>query len=396
MVGVAFFVQAFALGNQYTTTLFITYFREALGASYAAILFCTTGISTLMTGLGLPLFGLALQRYSIRAVMVCTLLAVAAGYLGLAYAGGLWQIAALYATCFSVGVAAGNVASNTLVCNWFAKRRGLALAIAAAGISVAGFVIPPLANAAIAALGFSRTCLIIAALVACLIPWVLWLVVERPEGVETRLAPASVGRDMARTLLRELVSSRLFWRLALTLGSFTATVTALLMNTMPLSEQAGIDREAAALLISVAAAMAIVGKVAHGGLFARLGQKGLLYAIAIYILGACALLLSAAPFPARLLANGLVGLAVGACIVAPGILVGENFPRQVFSVAFGGMSCVFTGMTVSCLYFFGWVVDTFGSYRYALVAAMVVNAAVLAVTRYRALPERPQWKWLAG
>lgn len=94
-------------------------------------------------GAGNVIFGKLSDRYGIMVPIALSALALFVGYVGAGFAASLWQFAALH---FLIGLGAsatfGPLMADTS--QWFTKRRGIAVAIAASGNYLAGTVWPPI------------------------------------------------------------------------------------------------------------------------------------------------------------------------------------------------------------------------------------------------------------
>jgi MFS family permease len=103
----------------------------------------------------LPLVGLLVDRWGARKVIVPSLLLFGTGIVSFAFLSAhLWHLYALYLV---IGIVAGGttpVPYAKVISCWFDKQRGLALGLAGAGTSVGAFIMPSLAQACIAAVGW--------------------------------------------------------------------------------------------------------------------------------------------------------------------------------------------------------------------------------------------------
>ena len=115
MVGVSFLIQAIGSSIQYMTVLLIEPLKVSLHTSAAAVLMATMSALTLAVAIASPFCGVMMQYFSLRSFMVIAFGAVAAGYIGLAYATTLWQISIIYAAAFAVGVLRVSVLSMVKV-----------------------------------------------------------------------------------------------------------------------------------------------------------------------------------------------------------------------------------------------------------------------------------------
>lgn len=397
IVAAAFLAQGLATG---ATVYVYGVFLKPLVAEFAA--------SRMVVGLGLsalyvvqavlsPFLGRALDRYSIRAILVWGALLLGGGLVLLSAAQALWQVGLVFALVVGVGSAmAGPLSAGTLVANWFVRQRGRALGIAAMGTSLCGFALPPLAAWLVDEAGWRLACVVLGAGVAALLVPVVWVVVvSRPE--ERGLSPDGLpggapGADgsggveapavdwTARALLRD----RDFWAIALGVALVAGALVALLTHLVAFATDLGIDRERASLLLSVAAAFGMLGKLVFGGIVDRIDRRGAFW-LMVGVQGLGWLLLLRDPgYAALLVAAAVLGLGSGGSLPISGALVGATFGRMAFGRVMGLMSPVMMVLTVVTPPLVGHLYDRAGNYELAfrmLFAGTLFAAIPIAFLR---------------
>ena len=382
MVAVSFLVQCIGFGNQYFNGVLIQPLKDLFHASTVAVLFSTTGILTLMSGLGSPLCGLLMQRYSIRFFMLLALVTVGLGYIGLAYASNLREIAVINGVLFSTGLLTAAIAGNALVVNWFATGRGLAMGLAGAGIYISGMFIPPVGTVLLERLGFSETCLVLAGITFAACPIVRWFVIDSPEKAKKNRSDGGASwmepterlafPDSLRlaTVIRQLR----FWSIGIISAVFTGIVAAVTANLMPLAESAGVPRHAASYLVSGSAAGGIIGMILFGKLFDLRGQRFCTRLLAVVLIAPCCLFIGNPPYPILMAAVVALGLGSGASVLLPALLATANFGRRGFTVAYGAMSLFLVVLAAAGISGFAYAYDLYGSYDQALKVFLAVLA----------------------
>ena len=87
-------------------------------------------LSLLLYGLFMPLAGLALDRFSVRAVSSVGTVLLAISLVLTAMVHNFWEFAAVYGVLVPLGLAGtGPVIASGIVARWFSKRRGTALSV---------------------------------------------------------------------------------------------------------------------------------------------------------------------------------------------------------------------------------------------------------------------------
>ena len=103
------------------------------------------------------LMGRLADRFGIAVPLTLGTLALCFGYLGVGYSVSLTQVALAHGLLIGIGCSASFGPLIADISHWFMRRRGIAVAIAAAGNYLAGFIWPPLVQHLIASVGWRAT-----------------------------------------------------------------------------------------------------------------------------------------------------------------------------------------------------------------------------------------------
>jgi sugar phosphate permease len=147
IVGVALIAQFVAAGtSSYASGVFLKPMTENLGWSRADFSAVQT-VSTFVTG-ALGLFvGVQMDRRGPRLLMLAGGIVSGAALMMLSSVHSLWQFYLISGVGQTAGNAMlGNLVVNVTVSRWFVARRGMAVAIASAGVSMGGVVMTPLSS----------------------------------------------------------------------------------------------------------------------------------------------------------------------------------------------------------------------------------------------------------
>jgi MFS family permease len=219
-------------------------------------------------------------------------------------------------------------AAMTAMGRWFDRRRGRAVSIAGLGLPAAEALLPPLAVAGIAVIGWRETWLWSAALLAVIvIPlFVLLLRHERhPElGPAARHAEqVTVGRR--HWTRREVLGSPLFFALLPVVLAPPFIVTAIFFNQVTLVELRGWKLAWFAAWFPLLAVMHVIASLATGWLIDRFSAHQTLL-IYLLPLGTGSLLLSLVGHPLVVpAAIALMGFAIGCSAATHGALWPELY-----------------------------------------------------------------------
>ena len=87
--------------------------------------------------------GRLLDKYSVKNIMLIGGVIFSCGLISIAYVQSVFYLLLIYATFIAIGgPALGNLSVTKLVANWFETKAGVALGIAAIGISFSGVILP--------------------------------------------------------------------------------------------------------------------------------------------------------------------------------------------------------------------------------------------------------------
>ena len=194
----------------------------------------------------------------------------------------------VYATLIAVGgPALGNLSITKLVANWFDTKAGMALGIAAIGISFSGVVLPILVDPLIDSIGWRNVYLVFgAAVVFILLPAVRMLVINTPEeiGQKKDNLETQLTSDTGQKLLNvsDFFKSKIFWIISLTFAFQFFAMGGVLLHLPLHSERIGFDETFSILSFpikqyvfaySLAAFGGVVGKVFFGYLIDKLNPN---------------------------------------------------------------------------------------------------------------------------
>src|SRR5579872_1769756 len=103
------------------------------------------------------LMGRLADRFGVAVPAVLGTFCLALGYVGAALSANLWQVALAYGLLIGVGCSATFGPLMADISHWFARRRGIAVALAASGNYFAGTIWPPIVQHFIASNGWRAT-----------------------------------------------------------------------------------------------------------------------------------------------------------------------------------------------------------------------------------------------
>ena len=229
--------------------------------------------------------GRLLDRYSVKRIMIIGGIIFSLGLFSISFIEDSLSLLLIYATLLAVGgPALGNLSVTKLVANWFESKAGVALGIAAIGISFSGVVLPILVDPLIDSIGWRNVYLVFGAVVIfILIPSVRYLVIDTPEEIgqykDNLQQPIDDGLSKALMGLKDFLKEKIFWLISLAFAFQFLAMGGVLLHLPLHSENQGFletwlifgfPLKQTVFAYSLAALGGVIGKIFFGYLIDRL------------------------------------------------------------------------------------------------------------------------------
>lgn len=399
MVAVAFFVDFVAVGFFfYSYGVFFKAIAAEFGDSRLGVALGLT-VTNLVGAIAAPLVGRALDRFPLRRVIGVGATSMAIGFLGLSQVQTPIQFYLVLGLFIGFGASSmGNLATSKLVANWFDRKRGTALGIAATGVSLSGVIMPYLSAEIISSYGWRNGFMVYGLFTfLVVVPLVLRLVISKPEDIGLRpdgalvLQSSTAHADQAtpppapRISMHDVLRERNFWAIVLTFALMFCCMSTTLTHMVPRLTDLGHDLSLASLVMSLCAGLGVLGKLSFGWLGDKLPVRRIMLLIIVlqfvgqYIMYANVDLIWFA------LGAAVFGYGVGGVVPMHGTVIGKTFGRERFGAVLGAMRPAMFPVQIIGVPFAGWVYDTTGSYAQAFEVLLVLYFfAALAIGFYRA------------
>ncbi|RQZ33561.1 MFS transporter [Burkholderia sp. Bp9090] len=409
VVAAAFAVTFVGFGSAYTFSAFVEALQRDFAASRGQISLVFSLAGFLYFGFGIVSGPLA-DRFGSRRLAVTGMLLTAAGLAAAGAAHTLLQVYVAYGLGVGLGVGCAYVPAVGAVQRWFVRRRGFASGLAVAGIGVGTLVMPPLASALIAHVGWRGAYFTLAALAVAIGAGMSLLIENDPRGRGLlpdgeAVHPAAGGGlpeagghtagaagavnavDRARAAasaptgatLREAVTSRPFASLyaACLVCSFGVFVP--FVHLVPYALDHGVASSTAVLLLGAIGVGSTAGRFFLGGLADRFGRRASL--LAMFAGMAVALVAWAgAGSVATLAAFALVfGVFYGGWVAVLPAVVMDYFGGRNVSAIIGVLYTSIAFGTLIGPAAAGFIYDAGGGYLVPILASAAANAIAFAI-----------------
>jgi MFS family permease len=344
-------------------------------------------VSLLLFGAVSPWVGRLADGWGSRRVIVVSLLLLGLGSIGSAFVHELWHIYLTVGILMALG--SGGVAMTTgatVVSRWFEARRGLAIGVAAGGMSAGQLIVIPLATGFTLWFGWRSSFLWLGVgLLALVLPIGAWLIRNSPEdrgvgpygarGPLPTAAQTATIQQGGRVSVTEAAQWPQFWLLMATFFVCGYTTGGMILtHFVPHTLEHNFTPMQASSALGVMGALNIVGTVASGWICDRFGRRGPL-ATYYFVRGLSLLFL---PYvwdvPSLHLWAALFGLNYISTVPPTTTLTANIFGRYSLGELSGWI--FFSHQVGAALgaALAGWIFEWTGSY-----AGAFVSAAVLAV-----------------
>jgi MFS family permease len=325
------------------------------------------------------------DRFGITVPIIVSTLALGAGYIAVGNAATLWQVAIAHGLLIGFGCSATFGPLMADISHWFTRRRGIAVAIAAAGNYLAGTIWPPVVQHFIASDGWRATYIGIGLFcLATMLPLSLALR-RRIGGQHAAAASAEAARRQADLPL----SPR-----ALQILLFIAGLSCCVAMSMPQVHivaycgDLGYGVARGADMLSLMLGFGIVSRVASGFIADRIGGVRTLLLGSVLQGTALFFYLFFDGLASLYVISALFGLFQGGIVPSYAIIVREYFPSEQASTRVGlVIMATVLGMALG-----GWmsgaIFDLTGSYQAAFLNGLAWNLLNVSIATFLLLRSR--------
>ena len=320
-----------------------------------------------------PFIGAAIDRLSIRLLMLFGAACLSLGFLLLSLTSAMWQVIIVYMVCMSVGsLLLGQLPTTALLARWFVRRRGMAMGIAASGVAIGGVFVPPLLQFLLDSFEWRDALRLFSVIVLLASAPVIWfLVADRPS--DHGLDPDGLSQENMTTTespliaTPDLVRSAGFWLIVVAVGMIFCGPFALISNMIPFLGSIGFDTGTGAMLLSIYSAASFGGKLLYAAVGDRVNAQVALLAILLVLVLAMILFVSTTDLVLIVVAIIITGASSGAALPMRGVILANIYGVSGLGRIMGLVNMFTMPFTLAAPPLFGLVFDEAGSYSYAII-----------------------------
>jgi OFA family oxalate/formate antiporter-like MFS transporter len=378
----------------YGFTAFINPIMATFGWSYAQVSLASS-LRGLETGALNPLWGIAVDRWPAKKLMLLGMVITALGVFLLSRTSNL---VTYYIGFMTLGLGSSlttGMLPTTVIARWFRRGIGKANGIFAMGMGIGGVAVPLLV---ILVDKFSWQTTLMFTSFGFLVLGVSLSFVFRsrpqdygmlPDGGATSAptGPRPVLHYDFSTRVRDALKMRAFWHIGFLILLQFAIFGVVSTYTIPYFTSLGQDRATGGTVVMMYTLVSLAARIPLGMLADRF-RKSYVIAVTMGMMGLGVVVLwfldGSSPFWMIILFAVIYGLGVGGITPLRPPVLAEYFGTKNFGTIFGLASIFNTTAIVAAAPIAGWFFDTYGDYKSVLV--VLVGFAVLGVISMLTIP----------
>ncbi len=333
--------------------------------------------------------GRIVDRYGITRSLLLSSVILCAGYVLAALSTDMMQFTIVQGLLIGTGAAVGFGPMMADVSMWFARRRGIAVAIVASGNYLAGTVWPLFLKVMLATGDWRLAHLVIAA--ACLLVVApLSLLLRRRPSVQSFRPEA--GAAQGRRMSTDLSPRTLTWLLAFAGLACCTAMSMPQVHIVAYCADLGYGVAVGAEMLAVMLGAGIISRLASGFLADYIGSVRTVLLGSVLQAISLALYLPYDGMAALYVVSLVFGLAQGGIVPGYAIIVREYLPAEGAGQRIGFViMATILGMALGG-WMSGWIFDLTGSYQMAFangIAWNLLNIGLIALLLWRTRAPRP-------
>jgi sugar phosphate permease len=367
-------------GQTYNVSTFINSYISEFGWSRSTVSGMYS-LGTLTAGLLMGFVGNFIDHRGHRNMTTVISLLFGLACLGMSFVSRPFMLLAGFFSIRLLGQGSMSLSSNTLVPQWFIKKKGRALSIASLGGVAGSALIPPLNTWIIETYGWRTGWMTWAGLLwIVMAPAAYFLIRNRPEDVgltldnERHIHLVKTRNFQISTdswTVREAIKTRSFWLLLFCVMIPSAILTGLIFHQVSVMDQVGISAQSTAAVLSIMALIRLPTVLVAGQVADKVPPRYLQAGSMAWLLITMITLYFTDTFQMALVYGTLAGITMAFGAMASGVIWPEYYGRHnLGSIRGVTMMAGVIGSALGPLPY-GFAYDLFGGYSQALALSMI-------------------------
>lgn len=282
------------------------------------------------------------------------------------------------------------IAPTTIITNWFPTKKGIAFGIATMGLPLATALFVPLLAILFASIGVENGLSAVGVFIVLLGILSVFIIKNTPE--EVGLSPDGIQMneeeikknkekiDSFKTQWKvgQLLKHRAVWMISLGYGFIFLVTVGIISQLVPRVVSLGYDQTKALFMLSLCAAVGIIGSFVWGWLDQRLSTKKASVILAIwYVVALFLLIFAKSSLPMLLFAIIMVGFGVGGIGNLQPSMVVQVFGRLEYASANRVVTPLIAIIRILAFAVVGIALSVTGNYEGAYAVLLVFNVIAL-------------------
>lgn len=380
----------------YAISVYVPRLIDELGCTTSGLMLAAA-VWAIVFGFSNPIIGSVMHKQGVRKVFIIGVVGAGGLMMMMSLITQLWHLYVLNLIFGFIGAATILVPCQTLITNWFNKKRGVAMALMMMGIGAGGFIVPQVIAWLISEFGWRNSFRIGAVLNYILVlPPLLFFLKNNPadvgqfiDGLDPDENDPSTSQTKMGLSSKEAVKTANFWILVGVYVLQLFVMSGFQMNIQNFAEkQMGYSLIIATHFMAFALFVTLPARFIFGWLCDRFNPKYMMASAGFFLMGGAFILWY---FVVKLgwvndyraigLFSFFQGFGIAGSAVVMPIMVGRCFGEREFPKILG---LAMTGFAVGVLFgpfLMGKIFDATGNYANAFILAMGVAfaAGILAL-----------------
>lgn len=341
------------------------------------------------------IYGTMLMKTGVRILMLAGSLVAGVSFIFIARVETLWQFYVFYSLLFVGNGAYGGIVAGSAVNNWFVDKRGKAMGIATAGMSLSGAVLPLTALLLIQHFGIKTAAVSIGLVMIAFGP-LAWMIVRdwpedmglAPDGLPLSDLSYAAGQTQIHVPpavvmqsdwhLAKLVRTDAFWKLGLAFGIMMIGTVGVMSQLKPRFTDIGFSHMTAMMMMSGTALIGASGKYSWGVMCDRFNPRRVVIVMALVNSLGLGLGLINNSMVSLLFFIPVFGFAMGGIMSTFPVIVAAMFGRKNFASVLRYIS-FFLVLQMFGYLIAGYSFDTTGSYDAAYGIFIILDLIAAAL-----------------